>query len=69
MPGIANDLMHCELAPNIADENLKTLKSNAMAMLDKVSKGVIQIKEDAPAGARTGMRTKPAGSQFNWPGY
>ncbi|WP_409425439.1 MULTISPECIES: hypothetical protein [unclassified Pseudoalteromonas] len=69
LPGIANDLMHCELAPNIADENLKTLKSNAMAMLDKVSKGVIQIKEDAPAGARTGMRTKPAGSQFNWPGY
>ena len=36
---------------------------------DKVSKGVIQIKEDAPAGVRTGMRTKPAGSQFNWPGY
>ena len=69
LPGIASDLMHCELAPNIADENLKALKSNAMAMLDKVSKGVIQIKEDAPAGVRTGMRTKPAGSQFNWPGY
>ena len=69
LPGIANDLMHCELAPNIADENLKALKSNAMAMLDKVSKGVIQIKEDAPAGSRTGMRTKAAGSQFDWDRY
>lgn len=69
LPGIANDLMHCELAPNIADEHLKTLKINAMAMLDKVSKGVIQIKEDSPAGVRTGMRTKPAGSQFNWERY
>ncbi|CAI86616.1 hypothetical protein [Pseudoalteromonas translucida] len=69
LPGIANDLMHCELAPNIADEHLKNLKSSAMAMLDKVSKGVIQIKEDGPAATRTGMRTRVAGTQFNWPGY
>lgn len=69
LPGIANDLMHCELSTNIADEHLKTLKSNAMTLLDKVSKGVIQLKADGPAPVRTGMRTKAAGTQFNWRGY
>ncbi|WP_199525386.1 phage protein Gp36 family protein [Pseudoalteromonas sp. bablab_jr011] len=69
LPGIAIDLMHCELATNIADEHLKELNKKAMALLDKVSKGVIQIKEDAPAGSRTGMRTKSAGSQFDWDRY
>ena len=69
LPGIAIDLMHCELATNIADEHLKELNKKAMALLDKVSKGVIQIKEDAPAGSRTGMRTKAAGSQFDWNRY
>ncbi|WP_105198967.1 phage protein Gp36 family protein [Pseudoalteromonas sp. T1lg10] len=69
LPGIACDLLYFELAVNPGDDNIKARKTSAMALLEKVSKGLIQIKEDAPAAARTGMRTKAAGTSFNWGGY
>ncbi|MEC8325911.1 MAG: phage protein Gp36 family protein [Pseudomonadota bacterium] len=68
LPGIAIDLLTYELAPNSSDEDNQTKKKDALALLEKVSKGLIQIKDDAPV-VRAGMRTKAAGTQFNWAGY
>ena len=68
LPGVAADLMRYELCTNSADENIKSRRDFAMKQLDKIDKGVIQIKEDVEV-ARTGMRTKVAASRFSWDGY
>ena len=67
LPGIAIDLLHYELSAN-PSESVEKRRDTALRRLDKVDKGVIQVKEDKPT-ARTGMRTRAVGSQFNWRGY
>ncbi|ALU41934.1 phage protein Gp36 family protein [Pseudoalteromonas rubra] len=66
--GIAAELMRYELCNNDTDESILARRKNAMQELDKIAKGVIQVKAPAPA-SHGPVRTAAPGSQFNWQAY
>ncbi|MEC4091831.1 phage protein Gp36 family protein [Pseudoalteromonas rubra] len=66
--GIAADLMRYELCNNDIDESILTRRKHAMQELDKIAKGVIQVKASTPA-SHGPVRTAAPGSQFNWQAY
>ncbi len=64
LPGIYIDLMQYELCINNADEDISDKRNFAIRQLDKVSKGVIQIKISTHTQSTTSMRTKKINSRF-----
>ncbi|SFD55069.1 phage protein Gp36 family protein [Pseudoalteromonas denitrificans] len=65
LPGVYIDLMTYELCINAESEDISDKRNFAMRQLDKVSKGVIQIKNPSTVSSTTSMRTKKVYSSFN----
>ncbi|PAJ72038.1 hypothetical protein CJF42_23400 [Pseudoalteromonas sp. NBT06-2] len=65
LPGIYIDLMQYELCINTADEDISDKRNFAIRQLDKVSKGVIQIKTNTHTQSTTAMRTRKVMSSFD----
>ncbi|OHU85523.1 MULTISPECIES: phage protein Gp36 family protein [Pseudoalteromonas] len=69
LPGLAADLMRYELCTNDADEGISKRRDNAIKQLEKIDKGVIQLKSSTPKLSSKTIKTIKPASQFNWSGY
>ncbi|MBQ4864385.1 DUF1320 family protein [Pseudoalteromonas sp. MMG013] len=68
LPGLAADLMRYELCTNDGDESIVKRRDDAIKTLDKIDKGVIQLKAPTAKSSTTIKTAKPI-SQFNWERY